>query len=123
MGNQTVRVNVAKNRLYIISDGFFTDDELDKGIDRVIREMAKVKPGFICISDVSTFKPATAAGAQKLQGLAAELVKKGVKKIIQIHAANDLTNMQVNRIAKNQIGDFVQHVGSMDEADKLADTF
>ena len=121
MGKQTVRTNLSKNRIYIISEGFFSDIEIIDGYNTVICEIEKLKPGFICISDISKFKPATPFGAQKLQELSRELIKHGLRKVIQVNCENQLAEMQIERIVEDELHGMVVQVCTMAEADHMAE--
>ena len=62
-----VRANVAKNRLYMTLDGFFSDEEAKQTADKGIAEASKLKAGFDIVNDIRGFKPTSQKGAEEIK--------------------------------------------------------
>ena len=100
MGEHSVRADIAKNRLYITLNGFFTDQEVRTAADRVIQEAGRLRPGFGVINDICSFKPATANGAEELKRAQLGLKQRGVGRVIRIVGAAAVASMQLARQSK-----------------------
>ncbi len=55
----SVRADLEKNRLYTTVRGFLTKEDILSLPDELESEAKKLKPGYIAISDIRGYKPAT----------------------------------------------------------------
>ena len=113
-----VRVDTAKNRIYIRLAGFMEDAELDQAAAAVRREGSRLKPGFGVVNDISEFKPASAEGAQKIAAAQKYMAERGMGTVVRIASA--LSNLQFQRTAKGA-GYKGLTASSVTEADALLD--
>jgi hypothetical protein len=95
-----IRADLARNRLYIVLDGFFQDDELTKAADTCISEGAKLKQGFDIINDISNFKPASPKGAEEIKRAGIYVKQNGVRRVIRVVGEAVLAQAQFDRQAK-----------------------
>ncbi len=95
-----IRADLAKNRLYIVLDGFFQDDELAKVADTCVSEATKLKPGFDVINDISNFKPATPKGADEIKRAQLFVKEHGVRRVIRVVGEAVLAQAQFDRQSK-----------------------
>ena len=59
MDKMEIHANVAKNRMYMELEGFFSDEEMAQMYNTFAQEMKKLGPGFDLIVNTSKFKPAS----------------------------------------------------------------
>lgn len=116
--NYEVRADVAKNRFYVTMRGYLSDAEVAGVADQTIEAMGKLKAGFACISDISTFKPTSPTGAEELKRAQAALVEHGVKRIVRI-SQSMLSKLQLERTGKaaGYEDGITETVASLEEAE------
>ncbi len=95
-----IHADIAKNRLYLVLDGFFQDDEIPKVADKCISEASKLKPGFDVINDISNFKPASPKGAEEIKRAQIFVKQNGVKRVIRVVGEAVLAQAQFDRQSK-----------------------
>ncbi len=122
MEKYRIYANVPKNRLYLILNGFFTDDEVHTASDLTISEIKKLQPGFAIINDISTFKPATPAGAEDIKRAQVFAKEHGAKRVIRVvgedKVASAIAAMQFAR-TQQAAGYQAEIVSTVEEAEKL----
>ncbi len=106
----TSKIDAAKNRIYIVMEGFLTDAQVKEGADGVIANVAKLRPGFDVINDISKFKPTSPAGTQDIGRVQQFIKEKGPRRIIRV---------VVEGVAKGQLS---RTATSVAHYDKDADT-
>jgi hypothetical protein len=95
-----IHADIAKNRLYLVLDGFFQDDEIPKAADKCISEASKLKPGFDVINDISNFKPASPKGAEEIKRAQIYVKQNGVRRVIRVVGEAVLAQAQFDRQSK-----------------------
>jgi len=118
-----IRADIPKNRLYVILEGYFGDQDSLLGMEKAIAEVKKLRPGFAVITDISEFKPATALALACIQQGQQAIAKQGVKRIIRIVDRTHITGqMQFLRMGK-QVYDAVDAnvATSLQEAEAMLD--
>ena len=119
MGNFEIRADIAKNRFYVILQGFITDVQAKECADTSIAEAKKLKPGFDVISDVSTAKPASPQGVVELLRTQTYLKEHGMGRVIRVVPPQPtVAAMQIARTAK-EAGYDVDTATSIEEAEKM----
>lgn len=122
MEKYRIYADVAKNRLYLILSGFFTDDEVNIAADLTIAEIKKLKPGFTIINDISHFKAATQTGAANIKRAQVFANERGAKRVIRVvgkdAAASAIAAMQFDRTSK-QAGYSADIAATVEDAEKL----
>jgi hypothetical protein len=119
-----VRTEISKNRMYIVLDGFLSDDEAKQMADALVAAGKKLMPGFTIINDIRELKPLTPAGLDHLQKAQSVLRNQGVKRVIRVvDPKNITTKMQFARLGRDAYQDSkVQNFTStVKEAEKLLD--
>ena len=109
-----IEADQSKNLLILHLEGFMSDDELKRGADDVIKEVDKLKEGFVVINDISKMKPASQVGAGYIKNAQVHVVQKGVSKIIRI-TDNPISKMQFSRTGK-EAGYIAEEAKSIEEA-------
>jgi len=61
-----IKISLPKNRLYIMLEGYFQEDEAKVAADQVILEAKKLRSGFGLVSEISHFKPASPQAAEHI---------------------------------------------------------
>lgn len=115
-----IRADIARNRLYLVLDGFFQDDELVKAADKCISEGAKLKPGFDVINDISNFKPASPKGAEEIKRAQIFIKQNGVKRVIRVVGEAVLAQAQFDRQSKGA-GYSADTAATLADAERILD--
>jgi hypothetical protein len=117
----TVKVDVAKNRLYITMVGFLKADEMKACTDQVILETKKLKPGYDVITDISQFKPADQEAVKEIERGQAHFKATLIGHGIRVVGKSAVTSMQFSRTGK-AVGYIPDAVATVAEAEKLLDS-
>ena len=115
-----IRADVGKNRIYIVLDGYFNDDQMKTVGDKTIEETRKLKPGFAVINDITKFKPTTPQGAEDLKRGQGFMKDYGMGRVIRITEGAALGQMQLSRKAK-ELGYIAEQAASIAEAERMLD--
>jgi hypothetical protein len=118
MPKYDVRADTQKNRLYLVLNGFFSEDEAKEAADKTIREAKKLQPGFDVINDISAFKPASPRGAEEIKRAALFVRKHGVARIIRVVPSTTIGSMQFARKSR-EVGYDAGVASSIEEAEKI----
>ena len=93
-----IRADSNKNRLYVVLEGFFTDQQVKEAADKTIEEIDKLRPGFDVINDISKFKPASTEGAKNIARGQQYALKCGVNRVIRVISDEVIGRMQFERL-------------------------
>ena len=115
-----IRADVKKNILYVILDGFFTDEELREAVSTTFREIDKLKPGFGIINDISKFKPASQEGAQDIARGQTYAMEHGAGRVIRV-VGEMVSKMQFERVARHTGANRADVAVSIEDAEKMLD--
>lgn len=121
MGSYKARADVAKNRLYIVLDGFLNDLQARECADLTIAECKKLGPGFDVITDITTAQPSTAKGAEELLRAMIFLKERGMGRpirVMQNPTETTLGSHQMTRKSK-EAGYDVNTAASVEEAEEM----
>ncbi len=118
IGTYKIYSNLPKNRLYIILRGFLPDATIDVAAQEVIKEISKLNSGCDVITDISTFKPATASGADKIKKVQQHLAAHKPGRVIRVVGAEALSEMQMARLSK-EAGYVADAATTVVDAEKL----
>lgn len=113
-----IRVNVTKNLLYITLHGYINEPEAVESTNKFIEGIQKLRPGFVVVSDIRTFKPGTPRAAEEFVRGQLACKEHGMKCIIRIVGDNVLGKMQVQRTT-TETGVPSHTVASPEEAERL----
>ncbi len=117
--DSTIRVDAAKNRIYLKLVGFHDVEEATRMRDLYGEAIAQCEPGFTVLADVSNYKP----GSEEVQSVHAEAVKlaedAGVSRVARLVGEMPLGGMQISRIASNKGHYEAAHFQSFEEAEKF----
>jgi len=96
-----VRVDLAKNRLYLFLRGFWSE-EMAAAVNAKIKLEAKaLKPGFSIINDISTLKIGPPEAAAIVKECQEWLGAQGAARVIRVVSAdNPLAKMQFKRTSQ-----------------------
>jgi hypothetical protein len=84
VGTFHIRIDPAKNRLYLSLQGHLPEAATLKAVDEIIACVSDLKPGFTMVSDVATFKPATPKGAEDIKQAQAFLARNGLGRAVRV---------------------------------------
>ena len=100
--NSTIRVNSARNRIYLVLEGFHDIEEALRMKKLYKEAIDTCQRGFTVLADVSAYKP----GSDEIQKVHAEAVKlaegAGVRKVARVVGEAPLGGMQISRIARKE---------------------
>lgn len=115
-----IRVDTAKNRVYLLLAGYFGSQEAQEGIDAFKAALDQLQPGFDVITDLRNFKPASRRVAESLAAVHQYEIERGMNCIVRIVDKRTLGAMQFERISK-QTGVTVLGATSLAKAETLLD--
>jgi hypothetical protein len=98
----SVRADVSKNRLYTTLKGFLAAEDISSLPERLRLEAKKLKPGFIAISDVSEFVPASEKLQEILSQTMAAAVESGMGATIRV--VSESAAMELQEISRVKHG-------------------
>jgi hypothetical protein len=121
-----VRVNLAKNRIYIFFRGFMKDEVVKAAVDQIVAGVDRLKPGFDVITDISTFRPAGKQGTEEITRGQDYINRHGVHRIVRVVDAkkNLVSQNQFARLSENTYDKKIniESVGSLAEAESLLES-
>lgn len=119
-----LRVDRAKNRLYIKLSGFFRSQHVDPAMQKLEAALQKLEPNLDVVTDLSDFVPGSpGAGAAMTRG--GEMIKdKGRRHGIRITGGLMTGLMQFQRLLKGVFSDEdTRYAKSIEEADAMLDNW
>ncbi len=118
VGTFNLRIDPAKNRLYLSLQGHLPEATTLKAVDEIIACVSDLKPGFTVVSDVATFEPATPKGAEDIKQAQAFLARNGLGRVVRVIAdGHELELARTGRPA----GYLAETASSIEEAEALLD--
>ena len=110
------KADVSRNLVIATLAGYLTEEDATAAADLVIAESNKLKPGFICITDLSTFKPVSTVAAEQITRTVKHIAEKGVAVTVRI-IGNAITDLQFKRTYREGGATYdVVQVRTMEEA-------
>ncbi len=120
--NSSVRVDLAKNRIYLYLEGKHDLAEAKRMKDEYSKAIRQCQPGFTVLADVRNYIPGTAE-VQAVHEEAVELAElSGVSKVARVVGTTPLGGMQINRIARQHINYEAKHFDAPEEAEDFLDS-
>ncbi|UCC71576.1 MAG: hypothetical protein JSV86_14465 [Gemmatimonadota bacterium] len=117
----SVRIDEAKNRIYLFLEGFHDLEEAVRMRDAYKGAIARCQPGFTVLADVSRYKPGTA----EVQAVHAEAIKMaeagGVSRVARGVGETPLGGMQIDRIARTEAAYEARNFATYEEAEAFLD--
>ena len=111
-----IRIDPAKNRLYVILRGSLSEDQVLDAVDRVIARAGELQPGFTVINDTASFQPTTPKGLEDFGQAHGYLLRAGMGREIHV------VDQKRTNGATAQTGRFaVESAGSVMEAETRLD--
>ncbi len=118
MGKCWSRADPAKNRLYVVLQGFIPAEEAKDAADVTIAEAKKLRPGFDIINDISTAKATSEQGVMELLRCQTFLKERGVGRVIRVVPETTVGSMQIARTSR-QAGYDADIASTMEEAESM----
>jgi hypothetical protein len=98
----SARVDLAKNRVYLVMEGLHDLDEARRMRDAYAAAVAQCARGFTVLADVRDYRP----GSDEVQAVHAEAVKiaarHGASRVARVTGETPLGGMQIQRIANTE---------------------
>ena len=116
-----VRANQAKNRLYLKLAGMMSEAEAKTVADTIIQEIAKLRPGWAVINDISELKPADEKATAHLKRAQEASAKAGCVRVVRVVGKQAITNLQWNRTLSDAQGMRADTAGTVADAERLLD--
>jgi predicted transcriptional regulator len=119
---QVARADISTNRLYITLQGSYSIEESWSNVETILRELKKLKSGFVVITDISKLQVATPEVSDHIATVQSELENAGVGKVIRIVSEDSMvTKMQYRRVHRKVGASYdTVEVTSLEEAESLA---
>jgi hypothetical protein len=114
----SIRVDLARNRLYVTLVGFFSLAEIEKCGDETIAATKQLRRGYDVITDITQFITGTADVAADVERVQEHFRKSGARQGVRIVGSNVLAGMQFRRTGTSAEFNSV-HVKSQEEAERL----
>ena len=121
MAAYQIRVDAARNRLYITLEGFFTLAEIKRCGDETIEATKKLRPGYCVVTDITQYKAGPPEVAQDIERVQAHFRNSGARQGVRIVGANMLSGMQFRRTGSHAEYNSV-NLASLEEAEKFLDS-
>ena len=110
--------NYQKNSLYITLAGHFEPGEVrSAAAEAILKEVAKLRPGFDLITDIRQFHPTDQDGVTIMQQVARSLLDLGMGRCVRVTGI-PLSALQMERVSE-AVGYEPVHAYSLEEAEKL----
>jgi hypothetical protein len=93
-----ITTDSAKNRVIIKLEGMMGAEEMAAAGEKLMAAIAKLKPGFDCINDISGAKTASEEAASRLGKIQAAVAQAGVRRVVRV-VGSRLVAMQFVRTA------------------------
>lgn len=116
-----VKVDVARNRLYIFIAGEITKKSLDQFFTEVRFGIADLKPEYNIITDLTQCHIGHLSAIPTFRKIMHYVSSHGVKDIIRVVNSKNLIYRQAINLASQIQGYSPMYVSSMDEAEELLD--
>lgn len=116
---QKVIAEPRKNRLYIALSAMMSQTDTERLVAAVLRESAKLKPGFDVISDISNFRNGDSSGVPLLGKAMSFLQSLGVGRVIRVVGGSKEGLLQFALATKEVNGYPVRYVVSLAEAEEM----
>jgi len=113
-----IRIDQARNRLYITLTGFFEVAEAKKCADEIIAATKKLHAGYDVINDISHFKPGSPEVAKEIERAQTHVATSGVRRGVRVVGEAAIAGMQFGRTGR-QTGYNSTNVATLEEAEKL----
>jgi len=115
----SVKANIKKNLLYTTLKGFLTKEDILTLPDDLRREANKLKPGYLAISDVSAYVPASEDNLEILSKTMGTAVETKMGATIRI--VSDASETDLQQVSSSNHGYKAIICGSKAEAEKMAE--
>lgn len=116
----TLRLEEAKNRLYLVLTGLMSDEEMTDGANRTIEAVKKLRRGFTVLTDISQFRPMTKFGVEEVKRVGIFCAQHGMKATARVVGISATASAQFQRVAKEN-GYTAYNVASVAEAERVLD--
>lgn len=123
-GISDVRVDLAKNRLYITISGFFRQADVPGSMQKLENALTEVQPGFDTVTDLSSFVPG-APGASDALAMGGVMIKeRGRRRGVRITGGVMAGLLQFQRLLKGVFDEEnTRYAKSLAEADSILDNW
>lgn len=123
-GISDVRVDKAKNRLYITISGFFRKADVPGSMQKLENALTEVQPGFDTVTDLSSFVPGAPGASDALAKGGVMIKEKGRRRGVRITGGVMAGLLQFQRLLKGVFDEEnTRYAKSMAEADSILDNW
>jgi len=118
---EPVRLDAARNRIYIRFEGFMDQERAQQLHDGYRDAIAQAQPGFTVVTYTEGYRP----GGPEVQDIVTRMVRMadqaGCRKVARVVGHSPLGAMQINRLAKTETTYPSQHFATEAEAEEYLD--
>lgn len=122
MREELVRIDKAKNRIYLYFEGFMEIDRARKLHDAYKEAISQCTPGFTVVTFAQDYKPGTPEVQDVVRNMTRMAQDAGCRKVARVVGRTPLGGMQINRIAKSQTTYPSRHFATVEDADAYLDS-
>lgn len=117
----TVRVDAAKNRIYVRFEGFLNIEDAEDVRRAYGEAIAQVDKGFTVLTDARDYLPGTPEVQEIITSMTHMADRGGCAKVARVLGENPLGGYQIDRLAKESTSYPSQHFKTVEEAEEYLD--
>jgi len=116
-----IRANPIKNRLYLKLAGAMSEADAKKVAQAILQEIAKLRPGWAVINDISELKPADEKATEHLKRAQEASAKAGCTRVVRVVGKQAITHLQWNRTLASAQGLRADTAATVADAERMLD--
>jgi hypothetical protein len=116
-----VVVNPEKNRIYITVGPISDEAEMQRIVDRVKAECARLKSGFTCLTDLRNYEYQDEIFEKYIRATQEALLEAGMSKVVRVHRPVGLLGHYQFETVSMDLGYRAKNVTSVEEAERILD--
>jgi hypothetical protein len=116
----SIQAHVGKNRLYVVFGGEMSLVEFGEALAEIDRAIARLRPGFDMLADISELKPLPDGVEQMIRETAQRLRDKGIRRAVRIVGRAAQAAVQFERATRIE-GYGANLAFSKEEAERVLD--
>lgn len=118
----TVKASPGKNRLYLTLKGKLDVAQMQAGVQAIVVEVKKLKPGFAVISDIAEAQPNSEEARLVMQQAMGTIKQMGMGRAVRVVSDSAMIAAnQWQRTSRSAAGYTAEQVRTVEEAEHLLD--
>jgi hypothetical protein len=116
-----VRIDTAKNRIYVTVGALDNEAEMQQLVDRVKEECVKLKRGFTCLTDLRDYEYQDQSFEDYIKQAQEALLKAGMSKVVRVHRKVGLLGHYQFETVSLDLGYHARNATSIQEGERILD--